>query len=337
MKTKNAAANAANGEDAANAANVWRGFLEELQLGPAQVCGGGMAVVPLLRTAAERGADYATMGDALAAGTLEITETDEEGRVPELRVANRGKCAVLLMRGEEVRGAKQNRILDASVLLAAGDDIIAPVSCTEQGRWRRQSRRFVDSEILASASLRRAQTRKVYASLKRGGGHRADQGEVWDKVGDTLYCCRAESPTGAMGAAFAAKSGDLEKAARAAPLLSGQCGALFVIGGKVAGMDALSRTRAYSRAHERIVKSYAMDALLSKRGGDGGEKKTDDADSAAAAAKAFFISAKEKCEVGDFPAVALGCDLQIQSPAASGFALAVAGVVIHCALFAGEL
>ena len=50
--------------------------------------------------------------------------------------------AVLLYDGEELVGAKQNRILNVSVLVGAGAKMPIPVSCVEQGRWARSTLDF---------------------------------------------------------------------------------------------------------------------------------------------------------------------------------------------------
>ena len=57
------------------------------------------------------------------------------GSVPDLLVENRGDVRVLFLEGEELIGAKQNRILNTSVLVAAHTKVKIPVSCVERGRW----------------------------------------------------------------------------------------------------------------------------------------------------------------------------------------------------------
>lgn len=47
---------------------------------------------------------------AEAGDRVRITEVDDEGSVPELRVANLGDLPLLLLDGEQLVGAKQNRI-----------------------------------------------------------------------------------------------------------------------------------------------------------------------------------------------------------------------------------
>jgi hypothetical protein len=56
--------------------------------------------------------DYLTLDEALAGGRARITEVSAGGRVPELKFENRGDLAVLLLDGEELMGAMQNRILN---------------------------------------------------------------------------------------------------------------------------------------------------------------------------------------------------------------------------------
>jgi len=63
------------------------------------------------------------LSEVTAAGALEVTEVSEGGSVPTLRVVNKGDRAVFLLDSEELVGAKQNRILNTSVLIAAGQTI----------------------------------------------------------------------------------------------------------------------------------------------------------------------------------------------------------------------
>ena len=114
----------------------------------------GIVVTPLFPTH-DPIAGYITLDEALPRG-LEITEISEAGSVPELAVVNPLSEAVLLYDGEELVGAKQNRILNVTVLVAAGAKIPIPVSCVEQGRWRHTSD-FDSARHISHAHLRRAQ------------------------------------------------------------------------------------------------------------------------------------------------------------------------------------
>ena len=97
----------------------------------------GIVVTPVFPALDPR-ASYITLDEALPRG-LVITETSDAGSVPELAVVNPLADNVLLYDGEELVGAKQNRILNVSVLVGAGAKLPIPVSCVEQGRWARSS------------------------------------------------------------------------------------------------------------------------------------------------------------------------------------------------------
>jgi hypothetical protein len=81
--------------------------------------------------------DYLILEEALGQGVVEITEVSQGGSVPELKLINRSTRKLLIVDGEELVGAKQNRIVDATFLIAGRTEITIPVSCVEQGRWPR--------------------------------------------------------------------------------------------------------------------------------------------------------------------------------------------------------
>ena len=64
-----------------------------------------------------------------------------------------GQVQRMLFDGEELKGAKQNRILNTTILIAAGSSLDVPVSCTEQGRWSYASREFDESEAIKDPRL----------------------------------------------------------------------------------------------------------------------------------------------------------------------------------------
>ncbi len=73
----------------------------------------GITVVPLF-PAVDPVAQYVTLAEASPLG-FTITEVDESGDVGELIAINPTPHRVLLYDGEELEGAKQNRILNVSV------------------------------------------------------------------------------------------------------------------------------------------------------------------------------------------------------------------------------
>ena len=91
-----------------------------------------LSVFPLFLEAGD-GLDYLLADEAIAAGTLTVSEVGESGSVPDLFVENTGDSRVLFIEGEELRGAKQNRVLNTSVLVAAGGKTKIPSVASSRG------------------------------------------------------------------------------------------------------------------------------------------------------------------------------------------------------------
>ena len=64
------------------------------------------------------GGEIPADGQATPDSASDVTELDEGGSVPELRVRNLSGASVLLLDGEELMGAKQNRVLNTSVMVS---------------------------------------------------------------------------------------------------------------------------------------------------------------------------------------------------------------------------
>ena len=162
--------------------------------------------------------------------------------MPELAVVNPLADNVLLYDGEELVGAKQNRILNVSVLVGAGASCRFPVSCVEQGRWARSSVDFDAATHISHAHLRRRKAEMLSAQpLARG----VAQSEVWAEIGEKQQRMSVSSPTGAARDTFIAHGDRLRALEDAFPLQPGQCGAVLAIGGELC-LDAVSRPDAFA-------------------------------------------------------------------------------------------
>src|SRR5512143_3552797 len=99
-----------------------QGFLENVKMGGKQ-SHLNMTLIPLL--APDAGApDYMILEEALAQGVVEITEVSQGGSVPDLKLINKSMSKLLVVDGEELIGAKQNRIVNATFLIAGQTEII---------------------------------------------------------------------------------------------------------------------------------------------------------------------------------------------------------------------
>jgi hypothetical protein len=121
-------------------------FLRRSYVGPRQFHK-ALSLWPLLPTpgaAGPNGLDYVPLADALEDGF--------SGHVPHVRVENRAATAVLILFGEELRGAKQNRVANASFLLPPREERVIDVSCVEQGRWGAGAAAAAASPVAAPSS-----------------------------------------------------------------------------------------------------------------------------------------------------------------------------------------
>jgi hypothetical protein len=297
-------------------------YVSGLTLGEPQVYK-NLAAIPLFHPV-NGSPPYLTLKEALAQAVLTITELSHEGTVPELKVINKGDMAVLLLDGEELTGAKQNRVLNTTILLAGQTETVIPVSCTEHGRWSYRSSTFDDSGVVMASQVRRDKARSVSENLKTAGQYRSNQGEVWDGISTLSAKARVQSPTAAMKDVFESKAGDIDAYLKAVELQPGQKGIAILINGVVVGLDVLSRNAAYAMLHAKLVKSYAMEAML--------EQKNGEHPVSADMARRFIDTAAASTDTR-FKSVGLGWDVRFEAPNLIGSALEHDGAVIHLAAF----
>lgn len=222
-----------------------------------------LAVFPLFAETGSQ-ADYALSDAALEAGTVTVEEVSEEGSVPELAVHNEGSLRVLFIEGEELVGAKQNRILNTSVLVAAGTQARIPVSCVEADRWRYTSRRFGSAGRHASARLRRVLKKSVTSAARNRREHRSDQLGVWEEVARQQAALGAASPTSAMADTFEAYADRLETFREKTKYVDGAIGLAAAIGDQIVSIDLFDKPETCRRVWNRILSGLMLEALEAK-------------------------------------------------------------------------
>jgi hypothetical protein len=305
-------------------------YLSSLELGEAQHHT-NMTVFPLF-TSVNHGPEYLTMKEALDQRLLTITEVSQGGSVPELMAVNKAHMPVLLLDGEELTGAKQNRVLNTTILLKEHSETIITVSCTEQGRWAYRSPEFEDSGIIMARNIRRKKARGVHENLRTSHEYRSNQGEVWNDIATMSGEAKVSSSTHAMKDVYESRDDTLDQYLAAFPHLPCQKGILVFINGKPAGLDIVSRESACATLGPKLVKSYAIDAHLEQKGAkETKETKAPSLDKA----KAFIASALT-CKEEKYPSIGYGFDYRYEGPSVVGSALVSHETVIHAAFFAAE-
>ncbi len=205
--------------------------------------------------------DYRLSESALADETLLVEEVDQRGSVPDLLVENKGDRRVLFLEGEELIGAKQNRVLNTSVLVAAHSKIKIPVSCVEQGRWHSNSSYFRSSGSHSPSKLRRALKASVGKSVKEKRGHQSDQGEVWKQIACLHSAHAVESKTDAMSDAFESYADRITNYLDALPYVDRAIGMAVAIAGKIISVDLFDKPSTCEKVWRRMLSGLVFDAL----------------------------------------------------------------------------
>ncbi len=299
-----------------------RSYLGALRLGEVR-SHGPMSVFPVFGSA-EVGPDYLTLSAAFRAGVLTVMEISQGGSVPQLKAQNHGEKPVLLLDGEEVKGAKQNRVLNTSILVPGKGEVVIPVSCTEAGRWAYSSPRFADSESVLYASLKEQKMEAVHQSLRSSGRFSSDQGAIWNNISQRHTLLGVHSPTGAMKDAYESRKATLQEYVQAFPLDPHQRGLLVFLEGLVLGMEMLSREGAYAELHSRLIESYALDAVA---------RNTTAAKAPTTEQAQEFLKEITQCGEDRYKSAGMGWDHRFRGDRVVGSALVEDGVPVHLAFF----
>lgn len=274
------------------------------------------------------GPKYLSLDEALKKGDLVITEVSASGSVNDLAIQNKSRTAVLILDGEELQGAKQNRVVNTTIMVAAGSQMTVPVSCTEQGRWSYNSPRFGSTEHIMRHDVRSRKMSTVHVSLDKGRGYASDQGKVWKEIRVMGAESGVHSPTGAMSDTFARYRESMNEFVKAFPVQEDQAGLLAFVDGRLAGCDLVSRPQAYRQLHAKLLRSYAVDAVVQKPRPVRPASEEIQGDRVA-----DFLAAVAQCEDQTFSSVGQGYDVRFVGPDLIGSALLVEGSAVHAAFF----
>ena len=299
-----------------------KNFINRIKSGDMQVHD-NLAVIPLFLDG-NGGPSYITLKEALDMGTFIVTEISEGGNVPELKVINKGDIPVILLDGEELSGAKQNRVLNTTVLIAGMSETVIPVSCTEHGRWSYTSSEFRDSDLIMAYNIKRKKARSVMRNVRETGRYASDQGEVWDDIQAMSSNAKVHSSTGAMKDVFESREKDLDDYLNAITMMPEQRGMMVIINGVLMGFDVLSSNTAYAKLHQKLLKSCAIEALLDRK------KKTITPNPAIVEG---FLQEIITCNETKHKSVGLGIDYRFEGKEKVGTALVHEDNVIHLAFF----
>lgn len=212
----------------------------------------GLDVWPLLLDGAA-GEPFELLHQALAAGSFDVLEQGQ-GVVNELIARNRGSRPVLLLEGESIVGAKQNRTVVVSVLVGAGQTASVPVGCVQQGRWSASWGAFQAAPSHVEPTLRKS-------TVKEAGtiGH-VNQARLWKDVATSLQASRTRSASFDYYEGVAARLDAAAEKARAFESLPGQVGVIALVNDRLLGLEIIGHPDSWAALGRRLMPSYLMAA-----------------------------------------------------------------------------
>jgi hypothetical protein len=230
----------------------------EVRVGEPMRCE-GLAVFPLYSELPPSRAEYVLAHEAVAAGTAIVREVSPAGSVAELLVENHGDLPCLILEGTELRGSKQTRVLNATVLVGSGSRVRIPVSCVERGRWRDDSPRSGPGSH-CPPTLR---------GLLKGSAHGRRLGlgscqvAVWAEIRRRHRALGVTSATEDLSAAIETHRERVEEVKQRLPYLSTADGVAVALGGRLAMIDILDKPETLAKVWNRVTEGFALDAIES--------------------------------------------------------------------------
>lgn len=281
-----------------------------------------LSVVQLL-TAQQNSVEYISGPAAIKEDLIQVREISESGSVNNLFVFNLSNKYVFFMDGDILMGAKQNRVLNTSVLLAPNSKTTLPVSCIEQGRWRNISDKFNNTDNITPQKIRALKSRAVKDNLQNRGEYMANQGEVWNEVENYQASFKISSPTMNLNEVYEKNEKNFESFIKAFQSNDYANGLAIFFDKQLLNVDVFNRTDIYMEYFPKILRSTAMEIAQLE------DKPNDITDAEAAFKTAAVFDTLEKMEYTEHPGVGAGREKRFDTNDLTGFELNFRNNLIH--------
>ena len=227
---------------------TWRDLIENLEL-KEPVLLGNLMVVPLEGSLNSR--EFGLLHLALEEGRARVREL---GMVEKVLVENPSLDDLFVLEGEELLGARQDRVAVSSAVIPAREELELPVVCIEEGRWAG------DEPLFRGGYVAHPRLRSLITLSIRGSG-KADQQKVWREVERKLTSLKISSATGSLHHSFTYQEGTLEELYGGWNPGERVTGAMAFTPKGFLCCDILANPSLFSGEWPGLLKGYALDAL----------------------------------------------------------------------------
>ncbi len=269
-------------------------------------------------------ADYILLKNAIDSKTAIVEEVSQQGQVNELMIHNQNDKPILIPEGEILVGAKQNRVVNISILVAAHITLRIPVSCVERGRWRFTTKDF-KSDHYAHPKLRSRKLQSVQECRASSGAAYSDQGAVWEEVSMNLKEHQACSNTESITDAYQKSSERIREYKDRFVLPEAAVGVVVGSGNHIIGMDCFDHSASFHQCWERLSDSYFMDSI----------HQSDIPVCPQRTAQEFLERIQNSIEICD-PSIGLGNELTIKDESCTGVGVWYSDSLCHLSAFSVE-
>ena len=154
-----------------------KNYINDLTLfDPVQV--NGLLVYPIDFKSRKLERKLLLLDDCFDENLVEAYEVSLSGNVEKIGIKNNSNHDLLILDGEAIIGAKQNRIAQSTIILSPKSESIIPVNCVEKGRWSATNDiNFDKSEFTISPKMRDKK-----AELLKNNESLDVQSEMWKEI-----------------------------------------------------------------------------------------------------------------------------------------------------------
>ncbi len=240
-------------------AGILQKLLSEISFGK-PVGDGGITIIPLYGRLNGTCA-YIDCGEALEKKILSVEEVCDSGIVSNLKAVNTGDRPVFIVSGQGLKGAKQDRIVNISIIIDARTTATIPVSCVEARRWHYSKGKTFTKSNLASPSIRFCLHSSVNKSMRTVRKYSSDQSGIWHTVDKVAESKGVESDTSCLNDVYDSYESRLKEFSEKAKYPEHASGLAVFIGRTLVSLDIFGHPDLMKASWDDIVKSVALEAI----------------------------------------------------------------------------
>ena len=279
----------------------------------------GLTIFPIVSKTL-RGQGYTSLDEASRLDQIVVKEKGS-GDVNRVVVENESSSPVLLLGGEMIVGAKQDRMVSHDVLLPSkSGPVVVSVYCIEHGRWQVTSSEFKVAPGGAQNVVRKS------AQVE------GSQQGIWDSVSEfgRAAAPRMEGKTSSAAGYYgdkevASKRDDMKaKLLEILPEHKEQVGFAAALGDRILGVDIFGSPVMFEKYRTKLLDSYIYDAIQDGHRGESDLVGSDIKD---------FVEVSMTGEWASRSTEGIGSFMELQKRRTSAAALTNHGELIHATLF----